>query len=73
MKLSNEKGQGLVEYALVLVLVHIVVVAVLLLRGPIISGCFAEIRGGLGGTSFSNDFSWSMNKLFKVVFPGTTE
>ena len=32
----KEKGQGLVEYALILVLVAIVVIAVLMLLGPII-------------------------------------
>jgi len=33
----KEKGQGLVEYALILVLVAIVVIAVLMLLGPIIA------------------------------------
>lgn len=43
MKLSNEKGQGLVEYALILVLVSIVVIAVLMLIGPKIGNTFSTI------------------------------
>ncbi|OGN75927.1 MAG: pilus assembly protein [Chloroflexi bacterium GWB2_49_20] len=45
----KEKGQGLVEYALILVLVAIVVIAVLTLLGPIIGNVFSEINSGLGG------------------------
>ena len=41
--LPREKGQGLVEYALILVLVAIVVIAVLLLLGPIIGNAFSNI------------------------------
>ena len=39
----KEKGQGLVEYALILVLVAIVVIAVLSLLGPAIADIFGEI------------------------------
>ena len=39
----KEKGQGLVEYALILVLVSVVVLAVLLILGPIIGNVFTEI------------------------------
>jgi pilus assembly protein Flp/PilA len=41
--LPREKGQGLVEYALILVLVAIVVIAILLLLGPIIGNVFSTI------------------------------
>jgi pilus assembly protein Flp/PilA len=41
---SHEKGQGLVEYALILVLVAVVVIAVLTLLGPIISNVFSTIN-----------------------------
>jgi pilus assembly protein Flp/PilA len=39
----KEKGQGLVEYALILVLVAVVVIAVLTLLGPIIGNVFSRI------------------------------
>lgn len=39
----HEEGQGLVEYALILVLVAIVVIAVLALLGPAIGNVFSEI------------------------------
>jgi pilus assembly protein Flp/PilA len=45
----KEKGQGLVEYALILVLVAIVVIAVLMLLGPIIGNVFSTINSSMGG------------------------
>jgi pilus assembly protein Flp/PilA len=47
---KSRKGQGLVEYALILVLVAIVVIAVLLLLGPIIGNIFSTINSSLSGT-----------------------
>lgn len=41
------RGQGLVEYALILVLVAIVVIAVLMLLGPIIGNVFSTINASL--------------------------
>lgn len=46
----KEKGQGLVEYALILVLVAIVVIAALMILGPIIGNVFTTINNSL--TSF---------------------
>lgn len=46
----KEKGQGLVEYALILVLVAVVVIAVLTLLGPIIGNVFTKINSSLNGT-----------------------
>ena len=46
----KEKGQGLVEYALILVLVAIVVIAVLMLMGPIIGNTFSSINQSLQST-----------------------
>jgi len=43
----KEKGQGLVEYALILVLVAIVVIAVLMILGPIIGNVFSTINSSL--------------------------
>lgn len=45
----KESGQGLVEYALILVLVAIVVIAVLMLLGPIIGNVFSSINSSLSG------------------------
>lgn len=43
----KEKGQGLVEYALILVLVAIVVIAALMILGPIIGNTFSTINSSL--------------------------
>ena len=47
MFFAKEKGQGLVEYALILVLVAIVVIDVLALLGTSINGIFANIVAAL--------------------------
>jgi len=41
--LPDEQGQGLVEYALILVLVAIVVIVILALLGPAIGNIFSNI------------------------------
>lgn len=41
--ISQESGQGLIEYALILVLVAIVVIVVLALLGPAIGDVFSNI------------------------------
>jgi len=41
--MPREEGQGLVEYALILVLVAIVVIAILTLLGPAIGAAFSNI------------------------------
>jgi pilus assembly protein Flp/PilA len=43
----KEKGQGLVEYALILVLVAIVVIAALMVLGPIIGNVFSRVNSSL--------------------------
>jgi pilus assembly protein Flp/PilA len=43
----KEKGQGLVEYALILVLVAIVVIVALTALGPIIADIFTQINAAL--------------------------
>ncbi len=43
----SQSGQGLVEYALILVLVAVVVIAVLALLGPAIANVFSTIIGGI--------------------------
>lgn len=44
MKLSNEKGQGLVEYALILVLVSMVLIIILALEGSAIEDVFSRVK-----------------------------
>jgi len=50
MYLPRQEGQGLVEYALILVLVAIVVIAILALLGPRIANIFSKVTSGLSGT-----------------------
>jgi pilus assembly protein Flp/PilA len=50
MYLPREQGQGLVEYALLLVLVALVVIAILLLLGPMIANVFSKVTNGLATT-----------------------
>ncbi len=45
--LPREEGQGLVEYALILVLVAVVVIAILTLLGPVIGNVFSTIVCGI--------------------------
>ena len=46
--MPREDGQGLVEYALILVLVAIVVIVILTLLGGQVSTVFSTITSGLG-------------------------
>lgn len=41
--MPREEGQGLVEYALILVLVAVVVIVVLAVLGPIVGDVFSKI------------------------------
>jgi pilus assembly protein Flp/PilA len=45
----NEKGQGLVEYAIILSLVAMVVIAVMRLLGPKIGNTFSSINSSIPG------------------------
>ena len=45
----KEKGQGLVEYALIRVLVAIVVIAALMILGPLIGNVFSKVNSSLSG------------------------
>jgi pilus assembly protein Flp/PilA len=45
---SSPRGQGLVEYALILVLVAIFVIAALMLLGPVIANVFSTINNSVG-------------------------
>lgn len=52
-KFRREEGQGLVEYALILVLVAIVVIAILSILGPQINLVYVRVMGGFYGQSVS--------------------
>ncbi len=47
MKMKDEEGQGLVEYALIIVLVSIAAVITLGTLGTTVSGVFTTITGNL--------------------------
>ncbi len=47
--LPREEGQGLVEYALILVLIAIIVIVILRTLGQKVSNTFSQISSGLGG------------------------
>jgi pilus assembly protein Flp/PilA len=46
---AKEEGQGLVEYALILVLIAIVVIGILSVLGRQVSGVFSQFNSGLKG------------------------
>lgn len=45
--LPREEGQGLVEYALILVLVAVVVIAILTILGGQVGSVFSDITSGM--------------------------
>jgi pilus assembly protein Flp/PilA len=45
----KEKGQGLVEYALIIVMVIIIMIAVIMLLGPTIGNLFSNVNSSLSG------------------------
>ena len=57
----KEKGQGLVEYAIILALVAIVVIAVMRLLGPKIGNTFSRINTSLPESVLTNTKSASGN------------
>lgn len=44
----KEKGQGMVEYSLIILLIALVVIVILALIGPQLSNMFSRIASGLG-------------------------
>lgn len=47
LSFRNHSGQGLVEYALILVMVAVVVIVVLALLGPVIGNLFSNVVRGI--------------------------
>jgi Flp pilus assembly pilin Flp len=68
---NNEKGQGLVEYALILVSVAVVVVAVLLLLGPNVSNVYARVNNSLSAASGGGSAGQSLTPT-STPLPWTT-
>ena len=52
MRENPERGQGLVEYALILVMIAVVVLAVLLLLGPVVGNMFSNVNSELQDVSY---------------------
>ena len=48
MPLEHQQGQGLADYALILVFVSIVVIAIVLLLGPAVGNLFSNVTTTLG-------------------------
>lgn len=66
---QQERGQGLVEYALLIVLIAVVVIAVLSLLGPRINSVFEEI---IFTMSTDTRFTYTWSKPFNV-HPNNTD
>ena len=47
MYLPKQEGQGLVEYALILVRVAVVVIAILTILGPQVGNVFSAVTSGI--------------------------
>lgn len=45
--LTEESGQGLTEYALILLFVAMVVIIILILVGPVVGNVFSKVINGL--------------------------
>ena len=46
--MRSEKGQGMVEYALILVLIAVVVIVLLIILGNQVANVFCNISGAIG-------------------------
>lgn len=49
MYLPHEEGQGLVEYALLLIFIAMVVLAILTLLGPYLGNIYSQVTNSLSG------------------------
>jgi pilus assembly protein Flp/PilA len=63
LKADSEQGQGMTEYALLLVLVAVVVISILIVLGPQLNQVWMDVWVGLSGvynvTGSGNDWQWS--------------
>jgi pilus assembly protein Flp/PilA len=61
---SQQKGQGLAEYAFILVLVALVVIVILVLFGPAVGNMYSNVIDMVWG---SKSFFYMNNKSFKKI------
>ena len=66
---KKQKGQGLVEYAIILALVAIVVIGVMRMLGPNIGHTFSTINNSLGGEAATATWSFAANENGVVNVP----
>lgn len=63
LKADSEQGQGMTEYALLLVLVAVVVISILVVLGPQLNKVWMDVYFGLKGvyniTGSGNEWNWS--------------
>ena len=64
---QRERGQGLVEYALILVLVAVVVIAVLSLIGPSISDVYGRVAGTLDRINYCQKSYDGWYSVYRIV------
>jgi pilus assembly protein Flp/PilA len=62
----EKKGQGLVEYALILVLVAIVVIAILLILGPQVGSVFSNVVANFNRLGIGGGYTITLNGSFTV-------
>jgi Flp pilus assembly pilin Flp len=67
---KNNSGQGLVEYALILVFVAVVVIVVLALLGPAIQAAFKNVIYGIDQNA---NWTFCANEHETCTFTGTKE
>ncbi|MCX8061644.1 MAG: pilus assembly protein [Anaerolineales bacterium] len=44
---QNEKGQGLIEYGMIIILVAVIVIVVVFLLGPAIGNMYSQVTSGI--------------------------
>lgn len=77
LQADSEQGQGMTEYALLLVLVAIVVIAILTVLGPQLNQVWMDVWVGLSGvydvTQNGNGWQWSCTNGSATGFASTHE
>lgn len=69
---KREEGQGLVEYALLLVLVAVIIIAILTILGSQVMVVFARVIGGLNGQPITGTGTEAVVTGADTTITGTT-